>query len=253
MHNVKKNQIVVVLLVVMIVVAGYLNYRSDEGDQMALNGEDSVYSTQQFSQAVKDAEAEVAGEEANLADAEADVTAEGVLLPEGAEMEDQSAEGEQHAELTEMVETAEETGEQVTEEMDEAREPGEAIMVESDAVVPEYFAEAKVERENARAKSQDMLYDLMAKEETPDEEKSEAAQKILELQKRIENEAAAEAMIKAKGFDEAYVRIYDECVDVIVDRQEITQQEAAQIQDILTRITGLGADKIRISLLKIGA
>ena len=60
-------------------------------------------------------------------------------------------------------------------------------------------------------------------------------------------------MIKAKGFDEAYVRIYDDCVDVIVDREEITQQEAAQIQDILTRITNLGADKIRISLLKIGA
>ena len=128
---------------------------------------------------------------------------------------------------------------------------GKALGTESDAVVPEYFAEAKVERENARAKSQDMLYDLMAKEDTPEEERSEAAQKILELQKRIENEAAAEAMIKAKGFDEAYVRIYDDCVDVIVDRQEITQQEAAQIQDILTRITGLGAEKIRISLLKI--
>ena len=58
-------------------------------------------------------------------------------------------------------------------------------------------------------------------------------------------------MIKAKGFDETYVRIYDDCVDVIVDRQEITQQEAAQIQDIITRITSLEAKDIRISLLKI--
>lgn len=216
MHNVKKNQIVVVLLVVMIVVAGYLNYRTDDTAQMARHGEDSVYSTQQISQVTGEAE-EIVQEEADTSDEdEEDVTAEGVLLPE-----------------------------------EEARVPGEAIMVESDAVVPEYFAEAKVERENARAKSQDMLYDLMAKEDTPEEERSEAAQKILELQKRIENEAAAEAMIKAKGFDEAYVRIYDDCVDVIVDRQEITQQEAAQIQDILTRITGLGAEKIRISLLKI--
>ena len=250
MHNVKKNQIVVVLLVVMIVVAGYLNYRTGDGEETALGGNDSVLSTQQLSQ--------VAMDEPN----ESDVTAEGVLLPEGATGEGQTAEAEQTgegetagaAETTDTAEGAEtvETAETVTEE-NEARVPGEAIMVESDAVVPEYFAEAKVERENARAKSQDMLYELMAQEDTPDEEKSEAAQKILELQKRIENEAAAEAMIKAKGFDEAYVRIYDDCVDVIVDRQEITQQEAAQIQDILTRITGLGADKIRISLLKIGA
>ena len=236
MHAVKKNQIVVVLLVVMIVVAGYLNYRTEDADQLAMNGEDSVYSTQQISQ--------ITGEVS-----EEDVSAEGVLLPEGSD--EKSGEKDVGTEEAENeAETVETAGEAAV-ETEEARVPGEAIMVESDAIVPEYFAEAKVERENARAKSQDMLYDLMAKEDTPEEEKSEAAKKILELQKRIENEAAAEAMIKAKGFDEVYVRIYDDCVDVIVDRQEITQQEAAQIQDILTRITGLGAEKIRISLLKI--
>lgn len=228
MHNVKKNQIVVVLLVVMIVVAGYLNYRTENTELATYAGEDSVQSTQELG--------------------DSGVTAEGVILPEGEAV----AEGETTEETAAEEETPE-TEEATVAETEEARAPGEAIMVESDAVIPEYFAEAKVERENARAKSQDMLYELMAKEDTPEEEKSEAAQKILELQKRIENEAAAEAMIKAKGFDEAYVRIYDDCVDVIVDREEITQQEAAQIQDILTRITNLGADKIRISLLKIGA
>lgn len=220
MHNVKKNQIMVVVLVVMIVVAGYLNYQTQKGDESAKNAEDSVYSTEQLTDAVTD---------------DSDATAEGVLV----QPQDQSAEG------TDVTETAENA--------EDVRAPGEAVMVESDAVIPEYFAEAKVERENARAKSQDMLYELMAKADTPEEEKSQAAQKILELQKRIENEAAAEAMIKAKGFDEAYVRIYDDCADVIVDREEISQQEAAQIQDILTRVTGMGADKIRISLLKIGA
>ena len=228
MHNVKKNQIVVVLLVVMIVVAGYLNYRTENTELATYAGEDSVQSTQELG--------------------DSDVTAEGVILPEGEAV----AEGETTEETAAEEETPE-TEEATVAETEEARAPGEAIMVESDAVIPEYFAEAKVERENARAKSQDMLYELMAKEDTPEEEKSEAAQKILEQKKRIENEAAAEAMIKAKGFDEAYVRIYDDCVDVIVDREEITQQEAAQIQDILTRITNLGADKIRISLLKIGA
>lgn len=236
MHAVKKNQIVVVLLVVMIVVAGYLNYRTEDADQLAMNGEDSVYSTQQISQ--------ITGEVS-----EEDVIAEGVLLPEGSD--EKSGEKDVGTDEAENEADTVETAGEAAVETEEARVPGEAIMVESDAIVPEYFAEAKVERENARAKSQDMLYDLMAKEDTPEEEKSEAAKKILELQKRIENEAAAEAMIKAKGFDEVYVRIYDDCVDVIVDRQEITQQEAAQIQDILTRITGLGADKIRISLLKI--
>ena len=166
MHNVKKNQIVVVLLVVMIVVAGYLNYRTENTELATYAGEDSVQSTQELG--------------------DSDVTAEGVILPEGEAV----AEGETTEETAAEEETPE-TEEATVAETEEARAPGEAIMVESDAVIPEYFAEAKVERENARAKSQDMLYELMAKEDTPEEEKSEAAQKILELQKRIENEAGS--------------------------------------------------------------
>ena len=243
MHNVKKNQIVVVLLVVMIVVAGYLNYRSGNAEEVARGRNDSVLSTQTMEDNDSSGETALLEWETDEETADADVTADGVLLPEGTE----TASGD---DMTAAAADGETAG---AEEQMQNRAPGEAVMVESDAVVPEYFAQAKVERENARAKSQDMLYDLMAQVDTPEEAKSEAAQQILELQKRIENEAAAEAMIKAKGFDEAYVRIYDDCVDVIVDRQEITQQEAAQIQDIITRITGLGADKIRISLLKVGA
>ena len=50
-----------------------------------------------------------------------------------------------------------------------------------------------------------------------------------------------------------FVRLYDDCVDVIVDREEICQQEAALIQDIITRITGAEASDIRISLLKVAS
>ena len=90
MHNVKKNQIVVVLLVVMIVVAGYLNYRTENTELATYAGEDSVQSTQELG--------------------DSDVTAEGVILPEG---EQQDAEGEAVAEGETTEETAaeEETAE----------------------------------------------------------------------------------------------------------------------------------------------
>ena len=58
------------------------------------------------------------------------------------------------------------------------------------------------------------------------------------LQKRIEKETSAEAMIESKGFKEAYVRIDDETVDVVVDKSELSQQEIAQIMDIVKRKTG---------------
>ena len=83
-----------------------------------------------------------------------------------------------------------------------------------------------------------------------DNQKQDFAKGILEIQQRIEKESAAEDMIKAKGFKEAYVRIDDETVDVVVQSDDLTEQQAAQIEDIVKRKTGAPAEKIRISALK---
>ena len=247
MHSIKKNQIVVVALVIMIVIAGYLNYNSQmdkgkqvagdisEQSQVAEGDEDSNFGDDALLPQNESGQSQTAEGE----DSAQDQTAEGEDSTP-----DQTAEGEQSQQTTQDSDTAEVGA--------TAERPGEAVFVESDAVIPEYFAQAKVERENARAKSQDMLYELMANADAPEDKKSEAAQEIINLQKRIENEAAAEAMIKAKGFEDVFVRIYDDSVDVIVDKEQISQQEAAQIQDIVTRVTGVKAGNIRISLLKIG-
>ncbi|MFR8088516.1 MAG: SpoIIIAH-like family protein [Lachnospirales bacterium] len=244
MSRFRKNQAVIVALVLMVVVAGYLNFNSQTASATDPNQQ--------------------AAEESSEGQFLADGFEEGTLLPVG----ETSTVSEEANAVTEESQAAEESGgEQATAAEAEAQTgeesavpeetgddlPGTAVLVDSDAVIPEYFAEAKVERENARAKSQDILYDLMASADTPESEKSLAAQEIIALQKRVENEAAAEAMIKAKGFSEVFVRIYDESVDVIVDREEISQQEAAQIQDIITRITGVEASDIRISLLKVAS
>ncbi len=91
---------------------------------------------------------------------------------------------------------------------------------------------------------------MMNNESVDEQQKAACADNMLELQKRIEKETAAEAMIESKGFKEAYVRIDDETVDVVVDKEELTDAEVAQIEDIVKRKTGFEADKIRISPLK---
>lgn len=244
MSRFRKNQAVIVALVLMVVVAGYLNFNSqtasatDPNQQAAEDSSEGQFLADGFEEGtlLPVGETSTVSEEANAGTEESQIAEES----DG----EQATEAEAEAQTGEESAVPEETGDDL---------PGSAVLVDSDAVIPEYFAEAKVERENARAKSQDILYDLMASADTPESEKSLAAQEIVALQKRVENEAAAEAMIKAKGFNEVFVRIYDESVDVIVDREEISQQEAAQIQDIITRITGAEASDIRISLLKVAS
>ena len=80
--------------------------------------------------------------------------------------------------------------------------------------------------------------------------KQTAADEMLKIQQRIEKETAAEAMIEAKGFEEVYVRIDDETVDVVVNKSELSDAEIAQIEDIIKRKTGATVDKIRITPIK---
>ncbi len=126
---------------------------------------------------------------------------------------------------------------------------GEAVFVNSSSD-SSYFMQAKLEREQARSKEKALLNEMLANENVESGEKSNAASAMLEIQQRIERETAAEAMIEAKGFKEVYVRIDDETVDVVVDRNELTDAEVAQIEDIVKRKTGFSSDKIRISPLK---
>ena len=56
-------------------------------------------------------------------------------------------------------------------------------------------------------------------------------------------------MIESKGFSEAYVRIDDDTVDVVVNKSELTDTELAQIMDIVTRKTGMSESQVRISPL----
>ncbi len=127
---------------------------------------------------------------------------------------------------------------------------GEALFVSSNTQDP-FFLQAKLEREQARAKEKDFLVEIINNTHVAEAEKKEAAGRMLNIQERIEKETATESMIEAKGFKDVYVRIDDETVDVIVSKETLTESELAQIEDIVKRKTGFEASNIRISTFKV--
>ena len=200
MFVIKRNQVVVTALAVMIAAAGYLNFQESRGS---------------------------AGEQTALQlTEEGDVTA---LVD--------------YAALPDDVETDPITGETAGD--------GAAVFVSANtADSSSYFAEAKLDREQSRAKQKDILNDMLENKNISQEQKEKCTESMMELQQRIEKETAAEAMIESKGFREAYVRMDDDTVDVVVDKDKLTDAEVAQIEDIVKRKTGMDTSKIRISTLQ---
>ncbi len=123
--------------------------------------------------------------------------------------------------------------------------PGEAVLTsgEAGAVV----AEAKVTREQVRAKNKETLQQIIDNKELSDKEKKDAVSQMVKITELSEKEAAAETLLASKGFSDAVVSIADESADVVVNAKELTEANRAQITDIVTRKTGVSAENVVIN------
>jgi len=130
-------------------------------------------------------------------------------------------------------------------------EAGEAIFVNTSGS-SSFFVQARLNREQNRSHERSVLNDLINNNNVAVDQRAQAADTMLEIQRRIERETAAEALIESKGFEETYVRISDNGVDVIVSRDNLEPAEIAQIMDIIKRKTGLSETQIHISPLRRG-
>ena len=121
--------------------------------------------------------------------------------------------------------------------------PGEAVFTGSTG----FAAQAKISREQVRSQNKADLQDIINNEEIDDEEKQEAIHTMVSMTDLSEKEAAAESLLAAKGFNDSVVSITDDQADVIVGASELSDANRAQIEDIVTRKTGVAAQNIVIN------
>ena len=123
--------------------------------------------------------------------------------------------------------------------------PGEAVLTSGE--VSGVVAEAKVTREQVRAKNKESLLEIIDNENLSDEQKQEAVNQMVAMTEIAEKEAAAETLLASKGFSEVVVSLTDESADVVVNAAELSDANRAQIEDIVTRKTGVAAENVVIT------
>ena len=80
--------------------------------------------------------------------------------------------------------------------------------------------------------------------------KADAIASMNRMTDRAEKELDAELLLEAKGFKDSVVSINDDSVDVIVGAAEITDEQKAQIEDIVTRKTERNVSDIVIKTME---
>ena len=215
----RKNQIIITSLAIMIVIAGYLNFTADQTKPVK---QEAAAET-----AEKIREENIQAEEA-AAGAEADITS----FPDE-DLASVSAEAESTADI----------------ETPEGEKVGEAVLTSS-ASAGAFSASAQFNREQVRSKNEASLLEIINNTDISEDMKADAIASMNRMTDRAEKELDAELLLEAKGFKDSVVSINDDSVDVIVGAAEITDEQKAQIEDIVTRKTERDVSDIVITTME---
>lgn len=229
-NMIKKNQMMITALAIMIAVAGYLNFagtKVTDEDIMSVNGE---IATDDFG---------------NIKMDEVQDTALLDLSDEDIEKAQGDIESLDSDVTVAQTDTEEEDLMEALSEEQLQEVPGEAVFTSAGA--SSVLSGAKLEKEQTRAQNKETLLEIINNANIGETQKQEAVTSMISMTDVAEKETAAEILLEAKGFDDAIVSIDGDSVDVVVNTAELTEAQRAQIEDIVIRKTGVSADAIIIS------
>ena len=230
-NMIKKNQMMITALAIMIAVAGYLNFagtKVTDEDLMSVSG-DVVDTglTQTDAQEEYASLLDLSQEDIEQASGDIESMDSDVTMAENGSVDEELAEA-----LAE-------------EQMDEV--PGEAVF--TSAETSSALSGAKLEKEQTRMQNKETLLEIINNANISETQKQEAVSSMISMTDIAEKETAAEILLEAKGFDDAIVSIDGDSVDVVVNAPELSEAQRAQIEDIVIRKTGVSADAIVISTM----
>lgn len=114
----------------------------------------------------------------------------------------------------------------------------------------EYFAKAKLNREETQDKIADMTKEILNSTEETDAAKTEAVTQAAVLATILEQQSNIENLVLAKGFEECLAFIQNDECSIVVKDSSFTDDKALIIKDIVAGQSGISIDKIKINAVK---
>lgn len=208
MKILRKNQIIILVIALMLVSAGYLNY-------ISINNNSEQTSSKE------DLETEYAG----IGDAK--------LVSSNAVVEENSIEqnvidknlNENTNTINEIVET-------------------KANNVESE---DEYFSSSRLNREKMYSQMLESYQKILENESISSEQKTIAQTEIKNINDMKNKIMICENLIKTKGIEDLVIFVNDKSISVIIKGETLEKEQIAQIQNIITREMQTEINNIHIS------
>lgn len=270
----RKNQIMITALAVMIAVAGYLNFagtKIGEEDFISVDGSSSELTYEISDEDMyaislrEDTEgtitdyseyAAAAGTDGDIMSLDTDdaaITENYLNSDMDTGLDSPAVTSDTSAGMSSALQAAEDTDGALASNTDETGAnvieqeiPGEAVFTSASGVST--LAGAKLLKEQTRAQNKESLMEIINSEDLTEEAKKEAVNSMISLTETAQKESDAQMLLEAKGFTQAVVSISGDSADVMVEAASLTEAQTAQIIDIVQRKTEIAAENIIITV-----
>ena len=230
-HILKKNQIIISVIAIMLIAAGYMNYTSNEKQALetAVLTDSEKYAgigdATLVSANVADNNDLVNNDEKQNTDNENNDTSK------NEDKKDEIKSNEQNTETTEnAVQNEINTSTTVTENSGN-----------------QYFAELRLERDKMYSQMLESYQKILSNSQISETQKEISENEIKKINDTRNAIMIAENLIKNKGFQDLIIFINGDSISIIVKAKELKEEQIAQIQNIISRELKGEIENIHIS------
>ena len=227
----KKNQIIISVIAIMLIAAGYMNYTSNEKQALetAVLTDSEKYAgigdATLVSANVADNNDLVNNDETQNTDNENNDTSK------NEDKKDEIKSNEQNTETTEnAVQNEINTSTNVTETSGD-----------------QYFAELRLERDKMYSQMLESYHKILSNSQISETQKEISENEIKKINDTRNAIMIAENLIKNKGFQDLIIFINGDSISIIVKAKELKEEQIAQIQNIISRELKGEIENIHIS------
>lgn len=123
---------------------------------------------------------------------------------------------------------------------------GDVMLVNNDNTSDDYFAQARIDKMNARDTAVETLQVIVGGGDSTEEEQAVATAQAVAMTDLIESENTIESLVKAAGFEDCVCYLDGENASIVVKTQGLIPSQCAQIKDILLNEVYVENENIRI-------
>lgn len=220
--NYKNRGFVVVSLSMMLIAVGVVNYQLSKDSALSVSDEFKAYEQAQLDKN----SSEQKNEEDKLVD---------------------SIEGEVKIDQEKATETSNENNELENIAKETSKEIENTLNSKENLESATYIVDMKMTREKQRNELTEKLNEIINNPSTTDEAKVEASNMKVEMVKNSDKELQLENLLLAKGYEDAIVYINEGKANVVVNMEEITQNDANKIFELIGSQSDISRENIKLT------